>query len=301
MALIGIVESAGKIFNAAFSNGECYRISELLNMQDKELNRQFWQIGMNDAARIGEAISDNRADPVAEYRHRIPVPEVHSIRDFYAFEEHVKAGRAMRNLEMIPEWYEFPVFYYSGISSLYADREDVRYPNYSNALDFELELGFIIGRKGINIAKEDAMDHVLGVTIVNDWSARDIQRKEMKLNLGPAKSKDFATSIGPAIMTLDSLMERRESSGNFDIALQAHVNGKKYSESNLNTIYHNIDSMIERASMSTMLYPGDLIMTGTAGTGCILELGAEKYGWIQRNDRVTLTADGIGTLTNRVV
>lgn len=301
MALIGVAESAGRKFPAAFSDGNCYRLSDLLEIEEKEIESHFWKIGMEDGAGIRDAIRSNTTQPVPEFKTKIPVPKIHTIRDFYAFEEHVKAGRKKRNLEMIPEWYEFPVFYYSGISSLYADKEDVRYPSYSNALDFELELGFVIGRKGIDISRQNAMDHVLGVTIVNDWSARDVQSKEMKLNLGPAKSKDFATSIGPAILTMDSLVDRRASNGKFNIALSAHVNGKKYSESNLNSIYHDIESMIERASMSTMLYPGDIIMTGTAGTGCILELGYEKYGWIQRNDTVTLTADGIGTLTNRVV
>ncbi len=301
MALIGVALHAGSAFKAAFSDEGCYPLHELLGRSELDVDRKFWDIGMTEGRLIDDAIRENRMPPIEDFEHLIPVPEIHTIRDFYAFEEHVKAGRKNRNLEMIPEWYEIPVFYYSGISSLYPSGKNVPYPSYSGQLDFELELAFIIGKKGRDIKREDALDHVLGITIANDWSARDIQMKEMKLNLGPAKGKDFATSIGPAVMTVDSLRKRMDKNGRFDLHVEAFVNGKKYSDANLKTIYHNIDIMIERASTGTMLYPGDIIMTGTVGTGCILELGWEKYGWIKKNDLVELRADGIGTLWNMVV
>lgn len=301
MARIGRVNSNGNEFSAAFRDDRCYRLSSLLRRDVNDVERHIYSIAMNESGLIEDAIHDNIVDPVTDYVYRIPVPGVKSLRDFYAFEDHVRAGRSRRNLDMIAEWYEIPVFYYSGTSSLFAHGEGVPYPYYSTKLDFELELGFVIGREGIDISRENALDYVMGITIVNDWSARDVQMEEMKLNLGPAKGKDFATSIGPVILTADSLMKRRGTEGKFDIHVEASVNGKKYSDSNLDRIYHNIDSMIERASMGTKLHPGDIFMTGTVGTGCILELGEEQYGWLKKGDTVKLVADGIGTLMNEVV
>lgn len=300
MAHLGIAENSGEIFCAAFSGDKCYRLSDLLGKNEDQIISDFWELGMYGGRTIEDAIKGGQTEGLTEFRHRIPVPSIHTIRDFYAFEEHVKAGRRMRNLDMIPEWYEIPVFYYSGISSLYASGDDVPYPSYTGALDFELELAFIIGKRGKDIDRKSALDYVFGITIANDWSARDVQLKEMKMNLGPAKSKDFATSIGPVVMSRDSLLDRQDEEGKFDIHVEGFVNGKKYSDANLKSIYHNIDVMIERASTGTMLYPGDVIMTGTVGTGCIVELGYEKYGWIQRNDIVEFTGEGIGKLINQV-
>lgn len=301
MARLGFVRSGKKELFVAFHENKCYALSNLLKMEEKEISQKIYEIGMKRGAEIEVAIQENVSMPLSSFRYLTPIPAVHSIRDFYAFEEHVKAGRRNRGLDMIPEWYEIPVFYYSGVSSLFANLEEIPYPNYSQQLDFELELGFVIGKEGINIRKEDAIDHIFGVTVVNDWSARDVQIKEMLLGLGPAKAKDFATSIGPSIMTIDSLLDRRQEDGRFNIHMEAFVNHKKYSDGNLATIYHNIDSMIERASMGTRLFPGDILMTGTVGTGCIFELGPEKYGWIERGDIVELKADGIGSLINKVI
>lgn len=301
MALVGIASESGRKFAAAFHDGKCYRLSDVLKESDSNIMENFYDIITENSELIEDRISEGIPDSIDDFSYCLPVPGINSIRDFYAFEDHVKAGRRMRNLDMIPEWYEIPVFYYSGTSSLFPSGSSIPYPRYSEALDFELELGFIIGKEGIDINRNDAMDYVFGVTLVNDWSARDEQLREMKMNLGPAKAKDFATSIGPAIMTSDSLMAKRESSGKFNVHVEGFVNSRKYSDSNLNRIYHNIDLMIERASMGTRLFPGDLIMTGTVGTGCILELGPEEYGWLKRGDRVELKAEGIGKLENEVI
>ncbi len=301
MARIGRISVSGKPVDVAFHDGECFSIGELLRRDASEVRKHIFQIGMTEGRNIEDAIHDNISDPLSPGEILVPVEPVHTIRDFYAFEEHVKAGRRNRGLDMIPEWYEIPVFYYSGISSLYGSGIGIPYPEYSNQLDFELELAFVIGKSGINIKREEAMEHIMGITIANDWSARDEQMREMKLNLGPAKGKDFATSLGPAVMTLDSLLSRRETTGKFNIHMEARVNGRKYSDGNLNTIYHNIDAMVERASMGTMLHPGDILMTGTVGTGCILELGADRYGWLKRGDRVEMEAEGIGILANTVI
>src|SRR6266566_10159109 len=142
-----------------------------------------------------------------------PVPEPPSVRDFYAFEQHVKAARALRGAGMIPEWYEIPTFYFTNNSEIYGHDEPVPYPAGSNELDIELEIACIIGREGKDIPVEEAGNYIAGYTIMNDWSARDFQRLDMKLNLGPGKGKDFATSIGPWIVTPDELALRRTGSG----------------------------------------------------------------------------------------
>src|SRR5438309_4760390 len=159
-----------------------------------------------------------------------PIPEPPSLRDFYAFEQHVKAARAKRGVGMIPEWYEIPTFYFTNNSEIYGHDEPVPYPVGSNELDIELEIACVIGREGKDIPVEEAADYIAGYTIMNDWSARDFQRKDMKLNLGPGKGKDFATSIGPWLVTPDELALRRHEDGageRYDMTMMARVNGKE--------------------------------------------------------------------------
>ena len=233
-----------------------------------------------------------------------PIPDPPSVRDFYAFEQHVKTVRARRGVEMIPEWYEIPTFYFSNNSEIYGHDEPIPYPVGSNELDIELEIACVIGREGKDIPVEEAADYIAGYTIMNDWSARDFQFKEMKLNLGPAKGKDFATSIGPWLVTPDELASRRQESGageRYDMTMIARVNGKEISRGNFNQIYYSFPQMIAYASRNTRLRAGDVLGSGTVGTGCIREVGIEVQPWLQRGDVVELEIEGIGVLRNRIV
>jgi fumarylacetoacetate (FAA) hydrolase len=206
---------------------------------------------------------------------RAPVYYPPSVRDFYAFEQHVKTARALRGLEMVPEWYEIPAFYFSNPAAIFGPEQEVPYPEGTQELDYELEVAAVIG----------------GFTVMNDWSARDLQRPEMKVGLGPAKGKDFATSLGPILVTPDEL-------GDLRLEMVARVNGEERSRGNLGDMYHSWDSIVEHAARNTRLRAGDVLGSGTVGTGCILELGDGR--WLQPGDVVELEVEGIGVLRNRV-
>jgi 2-keto-4-pentenoate hydratase/2-oxohepta-3-ene-1,7-dioic acid hydratase in catechol pathway len=227
-----------------------------------------------------------------------PVDRPGSLRDFYAFERHVAAARAGRGLEMDPGWYERPVFYFSNPATLLGPGADVPAHPRSHQLDFELELAWLIGTDVAGADEDDAAAAVVGYTVMNDWSARDVQRQEMALNLGPAKGKDFATSLGPVLVTADE----------FDptaAAMRAWVNGCLYSQADLGECYWSIPAMTAYAAEATVVRAGDVCGTGTCGTGCILELslthGGDAYPWLQPGDVVELEIEGIGRLANRVV
>lgn len=297
----GIIRQDETLRPVVFSGNVPYSVSEILDTTDRQILEDFYTVFSENRKEIERAVLRGEHAVEGDWNYSIPVPGVGQIRDFYSFEEHVKAGRRSRGLEMIPEWYEIPVFYYSGTSCLYASGEEVRYPSYTEQLDFELEIAVVIGRDGINISSREYMDYVFGAVFVNDWSARDEQKKEMKLNLGPAKSKDFGTSIGPYVVTSDVLTGLMDSEGRIDIGVEGYVNGTRYSQANLKTIYWSFGDMIERASRDVMLHRGDIIMSGTVGTGCILELGADRFGWLRKGDEVEFRSDTLGSLRNRIV
>ncbi|GHI00918.1 fumarylacetoacetate hydrolase family protein [Neobacillus kokaensis] len=238
--------------------------------------------------------------PLNEIRLKTPLPAPRSFRDFYAFEQHVKTARENRGLKMIPEWYEIPVFYFSNHLAIKGPGEEIEMPKECACLDFELEIACIIGKKGRNIKAGDAEDHIFGYCILNDWSARDLQRMEMKVGLGPAKGKDFATSIGPWIVTKDELEPLKMGKG-FDMKMKARVNGIQISEGNMKDIYYSFGEMIERASADVTLYPGEMIGSGTVGTGCILELGQGLHRWLEPGDQIDLEINGLGVLSNRII
>ncbi len=245
---------------------------------------------------------DHRAfNRIEDVTIRAPIPRPPSIRDFYAFEDHVKAARARRELQMPPEWYEFPAFYYSNPNAVYGPEEEVPIPSYTKALDFELEIACVIGRPGTNIPELEGESCIVGYTIMNDWSARDIQEKEMKVGLGPAKAKDFATSLGPWLVTPDELEDRRLGPGKYNIAMAARVNGKPLSRGNMNAMHWSFPQMIARASQSVHLQPGDVFGSGTVGTGSILELGPEVHRWLTSGDVVELEVERLGVLRNKVI
>ena len=212
---------------------------------------------------------------------RPPVLHPPSVRDFMAFEEHVATARRNTGREVPKEWYEVPVFYFSNPAAIYGPGDDVPYPEGTAELDYELEVAAVIGAEG----------RIAGFTVMNDWSARDLQRQEMRVGLGPAKGKDFATSFGPVVVTVDEL---DGSEGE----MVARVNGEERSRGNLRDLHHGWGAILARAAQNTVLRPGDLIGSGTVGSGCILEHGDGR--WLQRGDVVELEVEGIGVLRNRI-
>jgi 2-keto-4-pentenoate hydratase/2-oxohepta-3-ene-1,7-dioic acid hydratase in catechol pathway len=237
----------------------------------------------------------------SEFSFLSPVVRPSSFRDFYAFEQHVKTAHAKRGLSVPAEWYEFPVFYFSNPTGLIGHDASVFAPAGCTELDYELELGIVIGHGGRDIPEARAWEHVFGFTIINDFSARDLQRKEMSVGLGPAKGKDFATAVGPWIVTRRFFTDRIEND-KLTLEMTARVNGRELSRGNVATLHHAIPRMVAHASRDAELYPGDLIGTGTVGTGCILELGPENTGgWLQPGDVVELEIERIGVLRTRII
>ncbi|MEW8986259.1 MAG: fumarylacetoacetate hydrolase family protein [Bacillus sp. (in: firmicutes)] len=231
---------------------------------------------------------------------KAPLPNPNSFRDFVAFETHVKNATKRSGDTVAPEWYEMPIFYFSNPNAMKGPQEEVRRPSRCVRLDYELELACVIGKEGKNLKANEAEDYIFGYTILNDWSARDIQMKEMKVLLGPAKGKDFATSIGPYIVTKDELEPYRVEQ-RFNLEMTAKVNGEVLSKGNFKDIYYTFGDMIERASEDVTLYPGDIIGSGTVGFGCLMELGTEVHRWLEPGDEVELTITGLGSLTNTII
>lgn len=227
---------------------------------------------------------------------------IRSIRDFYAFEQHVKTCRAHRGLEMPPAWYEIPAFYFSNPHAILSDGEPVWAPRGANELDFELEIACVIGRDARDLPADDsALDFVAGFTIMNDWSARDLQRKEMSIGLGPAKGKDFATTLGPRLVPFSELGDYYRD-GRLHLEMTASVNGVVISRGNAGSMYWTWPQILAHASRDALLAEGDVIGSGTVGTGCILELTPEKVGgWLKPGDVVELSIERLGVLRTPVI
>jgi 2-keto-4-pentenoate hydratase/2-oxohepta-3-ene-1,7-dioic acid hydratase in catechol pathway len=226
-----------------------------------------------------------------------PIPTPPSIRDFMAFEAHVVTSSAAFGQTMNPDWYELPVFYFSNPAAVHAPTADVRISPGSTAFDYELEIAAVVGRGGADLDPATAADHIAGYLLLCDWSARDLQAREMRQMLGPVKGKDSATSFGPFLVTPDELVERGTA---YDVGMRAYRNGELYSSGNLADLYWSFGQMLAYASRGTRLVPGDVIGSGTVGTGCILELsgvhGAQAYPYLAPGDKVRLEADGLGAI-----
>ncbi len=219
--------------------------------------------------------------PLAEVRLLAPVLQPPSVRDFNVFEAHAKRARDLRGQDLPAEWYERPAFYFSNPSAIHGPDDEIPYPAGTEELDYELEVAAMIGMDGA----------IGGFTIMNDWSARDLQRSEMKLGLGPVKGKDFATSLGPVVVTPDEL-------GDLRLEMVARVNGEERSRGNLGEMYHSWESLVAQASLNTTLLPGDVLGSGAVGGGSILEHADAR--WLQLGDEVELEVEGIGVLKNTI-
>ena len=258
----------------------------------------------DDGDRLSEAGSRAHRDPYEvvpydEARLYAPVPVPPSIRDFLAFEQHVKTIRAGQGLEMSPDWYQLPVFYFSNPAGVFGPNDEVAISPGSDQFDYELEVAAVVGRGGSDLSPEEAQAHIAGYMVCGDWSARDLQYREMAQRLGPAKGKDSATSLGPVLVTPDELEPWRDGS-RLRLEMRAAVNGVDYSAGNLGDLYWSFAQMLAYASRGTRLVPGDVIGSGTVGTGCILELalvhGNEKYPWLKPGDEVRLEVEQLGAI-----
>ena len=242
-----------------------------------------------------------------------PLPQPNSFRDAYAFRQHVETCRKNRGAQMISEFDQFPVFYFSNHNSMYADGQDIKImPDHFNKLDYELEFAIIIGKGGKNILAKDAEQHIAGFCILNDISARTLQMEEMKLNLGPAKGKDFANVIGPYLVTKDELDTKSIDTTfgkKYDLKMQCFVNGELLSEGNAKNMNWTFAEIIERASYGVELFPGDIIGSGTVGTGCLLEInGTNKRKnanyiekWLKDGDEIKMNVERLGSITNKII
>jgi fumarylacetoacetate (FAA) hydrolase len=262
-----------------------------------------------------ESRISNRGIPLNELQLLAPVPFPTSCRDGYAFRQHVAAARRNRKVDMIPEFDQYPIFYFTNHHSIQGPGDVRCMPDHFEKLDFELEAAIVICKYGRNIKAEDADHYIGGLMIMNDLSARRLQMEEMLLNLGPAKGKDFATSIGPWLVTLDELQpyeipaKEGHVGKSWNLNMRCRVNGIQVSEGNLGDMDWTFAEIIERVSYGADIYPGDVIGSGTVGTGCFLELnGTGKLNdpnyqeqWLKAGDVVEMDIDGLGTLSNTMI
>jgi fumarylacetoacetate (FAA) hydrolase len=279
----------------------------------------YWEDNYALALKLHQAILDDRISsakgfPLEEAHLLAPVPFPTSCRDGYAFRQHVAAARRNRKVPMIPEFDQYPVFYFTNHHSIQGPGPVMCMPDHFHKLDFELEVAIVISKLGRNIPAEEADEYIGGFMIMNDLSGRTLQSEEMLLNLGPAKGKDFATAIGPSLVTLDELEEfevpaRENHVGkNWNLKMTCSVNGIQVSEGNLSDMDWTFAELIERASYGATLYPGDIIGSGTVGTGCFLELNGTgklndenyKEQWLQEGDVVEMEVEGLGKLVNTI-
>ena len=259
--------------------------------------------------------TSNRAVPLKDVQLLAPVPFPTSCRDGYAFRQHVAAARRNRKVDMIAEFDQYPIFYFTNHHSITGPGPVRCMPDHFEKLDFELEAAIVIGKHGRNIKAAEADEYIAGLMIMNDISARRLQMEEMLLNLGPAKGKDFSTVIGPWLVTQDELQsfeipaKKNHTGKAWNLRMQCWVNGKQVSDGNVGDMDWTFAEIIERASYGVDLYPGDVIGSGTVGTGCFLELnGTGKLTdpnypeqWLQPNDVVEMEIDGLGKLSNTIV
>lgn len=285
-------------------------VSDLLEHEGLEIPSEQGTVGMLDILKDWERMRErlggivDRVDgsasgrPLESASLAAPVPRPPSFRDFYAFEEHVSRSWKRRGQDVPDAWYERPVFYFSNPASFVGPGARVQRPSSTRALDFELEVAWVMGERVSDVDPGEAEEAIAGLAVLNDFSARDVQREEMSVGLGPSKGKDFATSMGPVLVTLDELEGSRGSTA-FDLEMLARVNGEEVSRGSLDSLHYSLGEMTAYASRDTVLEPGDVMGTGTVGTGCILDLGSDA--WLEPGDVIELEVERLGVLENRIV
>jgi len=305
--------------------GKVYDLKECaagLGLNIPRRMRRFLRGGeemLENARKVETAIKEGKITSYVDnenLRLIAPIPNPPSCRDGYAFRQHVATARRNRGVEMIPEFDQYPVFYFTNHNAIFGEGEIKVEYDHLQKLDFELEAAVVIGKEGRDITMEEADGYIAGYLIMNDLSARVLQMEEMKLNLGPAKGKDFATSIGPWLVTPDELEQYKiqtDFGNKYDLQMTAKHNGKLISNGNMKDMNWTFAEIIERASYGVRLLPGDVIGSGTVGTGCYLELNgtwaleAKEKGkdftpiWLQDGDEIELEITGLGILKNKIV
>ena len=301
--------------------------AELIGLLNKDslinLNVFFGEISLLELIRLPDwkeqiikktKLNNLTTHNLSEVKLLAPIPRPNSLRDAYAFRQHVETSRRNRGLEMIKEFDDFPVFYFSNHNAIFGPSDDIQcMPSHFEKLDYELEIAILIGKEGINVRAENAKEYIAGFMIMNDMSSRGLQMKEMKLNLGPAKGKDFASVLGPYLVTPDeisaNIINEDDKGCNYDLQMTCSLNGKLLSKGNLKDMAWSFEKIIERVSYGATIYPGDVIGSGTVGTGCLLEInGTNKLKssdftevWLKENDVVEMEIEKLGKITNKII
>ena len=299
--LIGLLNKDSLINLNVFFGEIC--LLELIQLPD-------WKELIIKKTELNNLITHN----LEEVKLLAPIPRPNSLRDAYAFRQHVETSRRNRGLEMIKEFDDFPVFYFSNHNAIFGPHDDIEcMTSHFEKLDYELEIAILIGKEGINVKSENAKEYIAGFMIMNDMSSRGLQMKEMKLNLGPAKGKDFASVLGPYLVTPDelsaSIINEDDNGCNYDLQMTCSLNGKLLSKGNLKDMAWSFEKIIERVSYGATIYPGDIIGSGTVGTGCLLEInGTNKLKssdftevWLKENDVVEMEIEKLGKITNKII
>ena len=311
-----------KLITYKIQNSESHQIGVVEDNLIYNLNNYFGDISLVDMFQV-----ENYQDQIALHicnddcvKHDFkdinllpPIPNPTSFRDAYAFRQHVETSRKNRGLNMISEFDQFPVFYFSNHNTMFADGEEIKLmPDHFEQLDFELEFAIVIGKGGRNILSKDADQHIAGFCILNDLSCRRLQMEEMRLSLGPAKGKDFANVLGPYLVTPDELFSKiidTPCGNKYDLNMKCFVNGELVSEGNAKDMNWTFAEIIESASYGVELFPGDVIGSGTVGTGCLLEINGSgkrenldyRERWIEEGDQIEMQIEGLGKISNKIV
>ncbi len=309
---------------AMLVNGQLYNLQDLHPELPTTMHMflQMWDEVIDLARAIDARLKEGHSPranihgvPFEEVQLLAPVPFPTSCRDGYAFRQHVATARRNRNVDMIPEFDQYPIFYFTNHNAIQGPGDIFCMPDHFRQLDFELEAAIVICKRGRNITAAEADEYIGGYMIMNDMSARVLQMEEMKLNLGPAKGKDFSTVIGPMLVTPDELEPYRipakegHTGNHYNLKMRCWVNGIQVSEGNMGDMDWTFAEIVERCAYGTDILPGDVIGSGTVGTGCFLELnGTGKLNdpnypvqWLQAGDVVEMEIDGLGKLTNTIV
>ena len=304
MKIVSYKKNEEKNFGIMLSDSEFLEVSRPLKIESLVDFIKNFSLYKNKIKTLVDSPANRRF--ISDHNIIASVPNPTSLRDGYAFRQHVETSRKNRGLDMISEFDNFPVYYYSNHNSVKGPGVIKVDKRLSTMLDYELEIAAIIGKEGSNITAENADDYIFGFTIMNDFSSRKVQMDEMKLNLGPAKGKDFATSLGPYILTVDEISDKVIETRNgkqYDIDLKGFLNGKLLSHDNLKNMNWTFAQIIERISTGAHIYPGDVIGSGTCATGCLYELNSqpnkESY-WLQDGDLIEIKADDLGILRNSI-
>ena len=299
-------------------NEKIYSLNSIASSMNDFL--QMEEEGMRKAKELEERIKNANSNSegilVSESELLAPVPNPPSCRDAYAFRQHVATARRNRGVDMIPEFDQFPIFYFTNHNAILGPTDDILcMPDHMQKLDFELEAAIVIGKKGRNIKAKDADDYIAGYLIMNDMSARALQMEEMRLNLGPAKGKDFCTIIGPYLVTKDELKSKKVSTADghdgdtYSLNMKCWLNGELLSEGNMKDMNWTFAEIVERCAYGADILPGDVIGSGTVGTGCLLELnGSHKLEnpdyepvWLKDGDVIEMEIEGLGKIKNKIV